>query len=104
MCDQKHCFEKFKKKREAIIKTNVALFSFYLHIGLNRQPPKDSQSKSLTTNNDADDLSAQHLHHSTDLIDERKQRRNLSDSTELSSSVESLTEDQQKSHVSNWVR
>lgn len=51
-------------------------------------------------NNDADDISAQHLHHSADLTDERKQRRNnLSDSTELSSSVESLTEDQQKQQV-----
>lgn len=64
-----------------------------------RQPQKDiNQSKSLTVNNDADDLSAQHLHHSAD--DERKQRRNnLSDSTELSSSIESLTDDQHKQQV-----
>lgn len=56
-----------------------------------------SQSKSILTN-DTDELSAQHLHQSTDLTDNEKQRRNnLSDSTELSSSVESLNEDQQKS-------
>lgn len=67
--------------------------------GFCRQPQKDIQSKSLTINNDADDLSAQHLHQ-TDLSDERKQRRNnLSDSTELSSSVESLTDEQHKQQV-----
>lgn len=68
-----------------------------------RQSQKDIQSKSFTIINDADDLSAQHLHHQTDLTDERKQRRNnLSDSTELSSSVESLTEEHHKQQVCQY--
>lgn len=72
---------------------------FTISVSIDRQPQKDiNQSKSLTVNNDADDLSAQHLHHSAD--NERKQRRNnLSDSTELSSSIESLNEDQHKQQV-----
>lgn len=57
-----------------------------------------TQSKSLLTD-DTDELSAQHLHQSIDLTDNEKQRRNnLSDSTELSSSVESLNDDHHKSH------
>lgn len=57
----------------------------------------ENQLKPLMVKSDVHELSAQHLHHSTESLEEQKLRRNhLSDCAESTSSIESLSEDQQK--------
>lgn len=57
----------------------------------------ENQLKPLMVKNDVVELSVQHLHHSTESPEEQKPRHyNLSDCAESTSSIESLSEDQQK--------
>lgn len=62
-----------------------------------RMQQNENQLKPLKVKNDVDELSAQHLHHSTESLEDQKSRRNnLSDCAESTSSIESLSEDQLK--------
>lgn len=57
----------------------------------------ENQLKPLMVKSDVDELRAQHMHHSTESSEEQKLgRNNLSDCAESTSSIESLTEDQQR--------